>query len=719
MPYYKLLLILVLSLHLISGCTAGIDKQVPKEEVINQFKIKGYKQFRLFQARYLLGYSENEEEIWNEPVYTGRPYHSSVTGEYSIEYTDKNLNEAKFALEGIVRAESALEKFLSIKLVLENPEEYVFERMYLLPKAKDNTELRKKRYIGALLKAKRIKLEFQTRSGEKIETESELKNYNINLEIKTNKEESLKGIFFAENVYVGYKLLDPPENPELRPDINTAKVLVLPFKQISGNPMDDVYTRMLRYETDNTMRLLSSKHGKVLIPAPIGNVFSDAENHISKKEDYPTSLIQEFSSRTDANLILSGKFIRYGNLAQVTVEFRDSNGDVFPAQYISHTLHNLEKPETSPSTFIKEWDIIVADAFNVYIQSSQLQSITNNSAAYNEYIKGVEEYSKFTKESLQKAGEHLDKAIELDPKLSEALAIRSEVLSEYIDQNFGKKETLEPAEKAVKEELLNKALDSGKKAVEMNSESYIANRALALYYYNKMEKEPDKYADAIKYIKAAIKLNDKDPDSLLLLYLINARKNGDKNLDEKNPDLQKALSLNSSSPKFKVFKEKLSPKNASKSTGDIPAKTAKIESKKTPLPDKQFVNNKIQQLLKTSEKENNPINSYFEIAKLYKTIDDRLTASIYYEKILNKDPGNIQANLELARHYASIGDSSKKSFHLVKIYNAYKPVLQGNNSAEKAKVYFTYAEIARINGNLIEAGKYEAQARQLQEKPKK
>lgn len=544
------------------GCTSIGERELSGDGMTSQMDIKGYKPFVIFQSRYLLGSLVAEQNIWRDPIYRGRPTHNPVSGEYAIEYSKNQLTEAKVALEGVVNVEGALEKFKSVKLILENPEEFQFEKMCLPIKDKDNAELRKLKYISALLKAKRIRIEFLAKDGTKIDTEADLKKFNLQLGAKVQKEEKVSGIYFAENTFVGYKLSDPKEIIEVCPEKSNAKVLVLPFKWISKVNSDEDYSRMLRFEAENVLNTISLKFNKQLIKAPVGNVFVEAEKYINSKdkEDYHSNVITEYASRTDANLIVIGKFIRYGNMARVTVEFKDNSGSTVPTQYIDYSLNDLDKPNINPSSFITEWSVKVSNAFQSNLQESQVVKVTENNEAYSFYVKGVEEKKLLDEENLLKAMDKFEKTIKLDPNLTEAYAMLCETILSYLEIHYFNKggfNVLSDTDKKEIKELSNKAKLAGEKAVALNPDNFLGHRALAKYYYIYPDQKASedyitqKTLDEINlkskaYIEKSISLNKMDSESYWQLFLTKVRLDNSLYTSE-NEDLKKAKALNSSS----------------------------------------------------------------------------------------------------------------------------------------------------------------------------
>ena len=158
------------------------------------------------------------------------------------------------------------------------------------------------------------------------------------------------------------------------------------------------------------------------------------------------------------------------------------------------------------SAFTLQTDIAatVADALNLKLVKSEQKSlestITNNSDAYDLYLKGVYYLQDISNEKNQRiAEEMLERAIELDNKFAEAYARLSTVQSNMHWSYFERSE-----------ENLKKSKASAQKALLINSELPEGHVAMGDYYYHGILD----YESALKEYNEALKLNPNHLDAI-------------------------------------------------------------------------------------------------------------------------------------------------------------------------------------------------------------
>lgn len=538
------LLLLVIFLFNITCRSAG-EKTLAGEGAVDDLELRGYTKFTIFKGRNLLGYAQDPDDpkdgfrhkVWE--VKEGAYKSSKVEQRLVLEFSQEKMAEAKVTLAKVVDFDVGKSGFQKVRLILENPIEYVWEDVVPIPTAKP--KLLERKYIYKLLQVSRINLEFETQDGKRLKTGADLKQHGVQLGVNARTSESEKAVFFAKNAYVGFKLAEPPkELPKAKVVSKFKRVLIAPFVIKSKEEQEDL--ERLLYDT--TRSALNRVEGIKTLERDPGVLYAESQ----LKDRTNIDKLRDVASLQGADLIFVGEFHRYGGdvVAKIQGFLRDKNGELVPGKDVRFTVSDMNNVQFLALGDM--WEKELLTSFNSWTPKQKKHS-TKNEDAYKYYLKGLEEVAKRDKKSLQKAISLFEKAIELDPNYTKSYALLSEAYTEIAYLKYGSIKSPSDNEIQKKHELQEQALKTGERALYLQANSSLANRALARYYFtqSKVLDNPDYQKDrekALKYAQKALELDKKDAKAAWLLFFIKVEADKRTLYDKNNPDYQKAYRLN-------------------------------------------------------------------------------------------------------------------------------------------------------------------------------
>lgn len=506
----------------------------------------GYRQFTIFKGINLIGYvaDDSDDELFTEEIWTGKYTESKVNQSLELHYTSENILKAKVNLGSFLKPGAEFESFKEIKIKLINPKEVTLINPIVRSSAKKKKYLWKKDYIVSLLRADSITIEVTDRKGRQISAAADLKVYGI--EFAEESKTSEKTNILAKDVYIGYKLLTPPEKPEIQDETNKQlNVLVLP-------PKTDASSVEIEREREISGSFLYET-SKALQGVPNINVIIRDRTQVAEenklKNDSDIMNIQyeqDIAKIMNANAVFTGKIGKFGNNTTITGSLKDPEDQKVLAP-IQLELKN-SKDKNAIIDFSENWRMKIKESF-LYAEGKKLTGNTKSAESYSSYIKGLGKYLMGDEKNLKEAIELFKKSIEKDPKFSDAHSLLCESTAKYIHIKYITQSSLTEDEILEKNELEESAKISVSKAMEINPESFLVHRAYAQFYFtgSLWNENPD-FAEhrkkALSYAEKAFKLNPKDAASAWLIFFIKAE--DDKTILENkdNEDYKTAHSLN-------------------------------------------------------------------------------------------------------------------------------------------------------------------------------
>ncbi len=451
-------------------------------------------------------------------------------------------------------------------------------------------------------------------------------------------------ILFSLFSFVGYKLYSNYNSAPQTAQFDS--IAILPFNQIGGAKNEKLGLGI----ADTLISKLSNQ--KEVSIAPTSSIIQ----YLEEAQDNPIKVGEKL--RTD--YVLTGTIQKDHNIVRVNVQLIDVKKKVpvwsekFDAEFsdmftlqdkvFEHVANRLSIKTNEASEFIAE------------------NKHTDNFEAYQAYTMGLFHWDERTEQSLSKAAEYFEKAIEKDPKYAIAHALLADTYSLMVFFNLGH---------LPKDEYIAKAKQMGNRALELNPKSSEALTALALislyeentnkafYLYKKaIEINPNnanarqRYAwmltynnnleDAIKEMKFAQRTR---PSSRLantnlayFLYL-------DKKPEEALAFCKKAIEISPSVPETRIMLAQIYEQMGEhdKAIGELEKTSKEPELRKTSLTilsriqAKQGNKKKAIKTLKEATKKPETTNLDYETATAYLHIGDKKQAVKILSESKDKD----------------------------------------------------------------------------------
>lgn len=216
----KILLLLIISSIQFCTTVGSLSKGPASDQ-----KIAKFTQFSTWRAlpenptdedlKSLLGWvlEETQDGATLLPQYkywNGTPMAGQTSSKLTVTYDSTNKAYALAKFKDKAKAEASFAKVKSIIFEMENAVEEVLTSPKPNPKYKKRPDIRQKPFIISLLKVGKVTIKVQTEDGLVIAAKGDLEKQGIDLELGIDGKSSDKSGLTAENIYVGYKLGNPP-----------------------------------------------------------------------------------------------------------------------------------------------------------------------------------------------------------------------------------------------------------------------------------------------------------------------------------------------------------------------------------------------------------------------------------------------------------------------------------------------------------------------------
>ena len=207
--YKKIFYPVCLLLVLMFSCVPKISKKDLKTD-FSKKKIQGFDQFAVYRSSSLLGYVPSGKGKFNFRVWEGLIKKDKVRQSIKISYTGRGAYEFSARFLKVAKVALKRNNVTSINLHLINPVEYILKNPYPSIQYVKKKDFLQKPYIGSVLKVEKIRVEFVQTNGMVISGKASI--YKIGVKGKYKLNESENAVYFADNVFIGYKLFDPPSD---------------------------------------------------------------------------------------------------------------------------------------------------------------------------------------------------------------------------------------------------------------------------------------------------------------------------------------------------------------------------------------------------------------------------------------------------------------------------------------------------------------------------
>lgn len=296
------------------------------------------------------------------------------------------------------------------------------------------------------------------------------------IEFKLQKlpNKKLKNIDLSVEVYE----IEVYESPTLvRPKKDTNKLAIIPFQNVGVDDRTDYFSDGLTEEI--TIRLTKIKNLEV-IPRCVTVRYKDSQ--------LDTGLL---SSELNARYLLEGTVRKSGDRIKISTELIDAITDSHLwGEIYSGTLEDVfDIQEKLAKRIVNSLSLKLSPVDEVNLASRP----TENSEAFDAYLRAREFLFRYTKNHLNNAIELFKLAIELDPKYAKAYAGISEAYGLLFETHDKQEKWLREAKKF------------SLKALVYDHDLSEAYSALALVYYNE-----NNLNDALASSEKAIKLNNEN-----------------------------------------------------------------------------------------------------------------------------------------------------------------------------------------------------------------
>lgn len=205
--------------------------------------------------------------------------------------------------------------------------------------------------------------------------------------------------------------IPPPEKPaQALPSIPS--IAVMPFTNLSADPHQEYFSDGI---SDYLITNLSRTPGLFVIAR--NSSFSYKNKTVS---------VQQIGRELGVRLVLEGSVLRAANRVQINVELADATSGT------NQWAQSFDRP--AQDIFAVQDDILrkVVTTLSLLFKLHTMKMLTHNSVslhstdnldAYDDYLRGVEHFSRNTKEDNAKARVLFEDATQLDPKYADAYAL--------------------------------------------------------------------------------------------------------------------------------------------------------------------------------------------------------------------------------------------------------------------------------------------------------
>jgi adenylate cyclase len=295
-------------------------------------------------------------------------------------------------------------------------------------------------------------------------------------------------------------------------------IAVLPFVNMSGDPEQEYFSDGI---TEDIITSLSK----------IPRLFVIARNSTFTYKGKPVK-VQQVSEDLGVRYVLVGSVRKAGDRVRITARLVNATtGGQLWAESYDRELNDIFAIQDEITQ-----EIVVA--LKVEMREAELERVrcipTDNLTAYDSFLRGMEYFSRFTKEANDRAQQMFERAIELDPEFAAAYAFLG--LLYWKDWKF----QWDPDPQA-----LERAFELAQRAVALDDSLPVAHRLLGDLYLLKKQHE-----QAIAEAERAIALDPNDASGYATLgFILNSMGKPEKAIEL----LEKAMRLHPHFPFGYVF----------------------------------------------------------------------------------------------------------------------------------------------------------------------
>src|SRR5262245_45883953 len=290
--------------------------------------------------------------------------------------------------------------------------------------------------------------------------------------IKTHYFPSAPQSLPPENIVTGTPSLPLPDKPS---------IVVLPFVNMSEDPKQEYFSDGLTEDLTSALSKISS-------------LFVIARNSAFTYKGKAVK-VQDVSKELGVRYVLEGSVRRADSQVRITVQLIDATtGGHLWAERYDRPLQDI---------FALQDDVVRKIVTTLKLQlTMQEQGIvvrktTDNLAAYDYFLRGLESFNRQTQEANAQARQMFEQALGLDPQYAEAYAF----LSRTYDREWGLQWSQDP-------QTLERALVLAQQAVALDDSLPLAHQALSQVFLWKKQHD-----QAIAEAERAIALDPNDADS--------------------------------------------------------------------------------------------------------------------------------------------------------------------------------------------------------------
>jgi adenylate cyclase len=259
-------------------------------------------------------------------------------------------------------------------------------------------------------------------------------------------------------------------------------IAVLPFDNLSGDPEQEYFSDGM---TEDLITDLSK----------ISGLFVIARNSVFIYKEKPVK-IAEVRRELGVRYVLEGSVRKANGRVRITAQLVDTNteGHIWAERYD----RNLEDIFALQDEVTQKIVSVLAVKLTEDEQNRLVRRYTDNMEAYDYYLRGLEYFSKLTKETNILARQMLQRAIDLDPQFAAAYALLGLAHSQDWTQGW----SLGP-------QPLEHAFELAQKAIALDETLPLGYTILAEIYLHK-----NKHEKAIAAQQKAIALSPNDADGI-------------------------------------------------------------------------------------------------------------------------------------------------------------------------------------------------------------
>lgn len=251
---------------------------------------------------------------------------------------------------------------------------------------------------------------------------------------------------------------DTVEEPAVTTDVQALpRLVVLPFQNLSNDPENEYFSDGVSGEILNA---LSASPGLQVIART--SAFALKGRELS---------IREIADELDVDYVVEGAVGRDGDRLRITWQLvRTADGINVQGQALDRRLDDIFSLQ-------QEIAANIAAALGRSLSPGEPPSLTRLTSAYDYYLRAMQQQRLATQESLDRAGELFQAAIELDPDFIKARnGLARNYLSQMVHRSYESGELLQKAMEQVRESLARQPGNANAHGLRLQVQFYRAGR---------------------------------------------------------------------------------------------------------------------------------------------------------------------------------------------------------------------------------------------------